>query len=298
MSHRVRRGYILITTLFAIAISVILMVGVANRSLALARRASERTTELQIRWGGASIERAAFDRAGAILSRELVLDTVSGGGVRMIPRAYQLETIRLSGTVYDIELFDEQAKMNLNLFANSRSIEKTEALLKERVPALQFDGSIRLRPADENYSLSIRRQSPFDSWGQIANFENHDSIDAINTIRALSQDFTMWGEGGRLQFHAASDWSLDTTAALAIGKRESGNLVELRNGDPGVPIADILDRLALGRDRREKLESILTEQSNTFSLWLRAQRGIYVQTRYVVRDGVSDSTFRTYVISW
>src|SRR5690349_6208254 len=106
-------------TLVLIAITGLLLAGLARRSMQLALDAAEAQQELQRRWGGITCQRYAFKHADRLLSEPAVAidDQNALPPTRLKYASFQLE---LGGVRFDLLLADENAKANLNTIYERR----------------------------------------------------------------------------------------------------------------------------------------------------------------------------------
>lgn len=287
-----RDGYVLVVTLVLIVIATVLLAGLARYSLRTALISQQTEEQLQLKWGQASIERVTLSNPESILSQPIVLDE----GV--VAERQQLSVrdgeITLGGTQFEIRVGDEQAKMNVNLWDVNRTDVELKRLLREFACR---DSAVQLSPIESVTQDS--NSTRYQSFGQLIDSQAiaNPSLAAAST-RETTQYLTCWGEGGRINLHSALDEALVETASLAIGRGEAEKLVELRNANPSLQKSEVLDRMQLRYDQREKLDSLLVDKSRAWSVWIRAVKRERETDRFVVKEQIGSSSHRVFVFTW
>lgn len=287
-----REGYVLVVTLVLIVIATVLLAGLSRYSLRTALISQQAEEELQLKWGQASIERVALSNPEAILSQPIMLD--EGVPAERQQLAIRDGELTLGRTQFDIRVADEQAKINVNLWDVNRSDMELRRLLQEFAGR---DSAIHLSPID---SVSGDGSSTrYQSIGQLIDSQGYaNPSSAAAKTREATRYLTCWGEGGRINLHSASDDALVETASLAVGRGEAEKLVELRNANPTLRKAELLNRMQLRLEKREKLDALLVEESRAWSVWIHATNRSRATDRFVVKEKIGSSSNRVFVFSW
>ncbi|MEQ1905319.1 MAG: hypothetical protein ABL888_14110 [Pirellulaceae bacterium] len=302
--RRHRRGYILVTTVLLIAIAGLLLAGVARRSLMAALDVKQAQDELQIRWGEASCQRLVFRRAPFILKKQVESKSLKpkrrdeGEEIPSVevPIPRRAAAIELGGIEFQLQIADEQAKANLNRVLVERSDEAAIEIMRTLAASSDLP-SIFFRK-NKNFDLSPRKAA-FESWGQVFESTDTNSVLLAEQLRLSTQRLTLWGPDGKLHFAAADDETLAEIAKLAISPAEAGKLVEMRAKSPDALSAQFLNSLGLNAKKRTKLESLLTDSSRCYSLWITSKDSAgTVRSKLIVQDTIDESTKRIHVSIW
>ena len=309
MNRRRRRdGYILLMTLVLIAITGLLMAGMARRSMQLALDAAEAQQQLQQRWGGITCQRYAFQHADRLLSDDTVwragdvspLMAQEESGASQPPLATRLKyasfQLELGGVRFDLLLADENAKANLNTIYERRDRTFLYQAL-QRMSGVQAHLPIHLRPAVQPEQEA--RQTAFRSWGQIFDMTSEEArqVDVADVLAESSRHMTCWGNG-RLHFAVASDESVREVAGLAISRLKVGQLLEARREQPGRGFQALLPDLELTQAQGDQLLELLADNSFCQSLWLTISTGAARETSFIVRESDAEGNAQVSVWEW
>ena len=270
-SHK-RKGYVLLMVLMLLVIASLLSVGIARRSIELARSVALQDQELQTRWGRISVRTAVLNRAEILLrSRELR----RGGPVASIET-----TIRLGDEQIHLLLSDEQAKLNLNLVARLQSLPAVRRSVS-RLTEGEFFANLRPNP-----SASSERTDPpaFDGWGSVYDLSPVLSArsDDLRLPNRLGKQLTCWGNGA-LRLNRASPMVFREFCEQVVSPETAVTLVTLRNRNPEWNLDRLIQATAPGNEERRLLRRYLTDRSRTHSLWT-----------IIVREQGNDRTKRSW----
>lgn len=266
-----RRGYALVMTILLIAIATLLLAGIASQSFLLATETLQAQEDLQRRWGTITCQQAILARANLILAgaNHDTANTTQPPNPQTQnpqtpPRGRLATQLPLGNLTFDVLLADEQAKVNLNTLYAWRGREEAERAVKAHARATaRID--VRSRP----YRTTADGRFPaFDSWGQVFaqdHWHRHGSIPAA--IAEATTELTCWGDG-KLHVGLASDEALKEIAQLAVNQRTVQQLLDARRANPAGTLTEILEPLRLRSNDRQRLEELLTDQSDCYSLWL------------------------------
>lgn len=282
-----RRGFVLLTVLVVLALTALVLAGIARHSLRLVLDAQAGRRRLQARWAVTSLREGVLPRASELLDRAADgIDSAGEGNER--PPARLAGSVELDGVRYDLLLADDQAKINLNVLLRERDRDAVGRLVRARRTGRA--PPVRLRP------LEAPRQATglpaFGSWGQVFALERVPAAEAAERLAASTGELTCWGTG-RLNLRRASDEAVECVAGLAVNRRTAARLNELRRKFPEESPASLVNRLALRRERREQLLDLLADRSGCYSLWIRGGGG----SQFAVVEsgpggGATLSTFR------
>ena len=262
-------------------------------------RVKQEAEELQIKWGEASCQRLALANAGRILTRRISVKSDDSSESRpvQVKIPYQKTSTILGVYQFDILLSDEQAKANVNLLSVNRSEAKTRQLVQELLTGVD-DIPIMLRKGSPNRSGIQRNQ--FHSWGQVFDLATQESNSYNGAILEDStKRVTLWGPAGKLHFEAADEMTLRIIASLALTGTKANELIELRNEHPDKQLKDIVDMMELNLRERERLNQVLTDRSQCYSVWVTSGNArSRIRRTLVVSDTIGNSARRIYSWKW
>ena len=279
--HRKRRrkGYVLLMTMLAIALSSLALVGFASFSLNHAVETRMLKGELQQKWGAASIERVAFANSDRLLNRTIV-DRETGEQTHK-PLRSQNAYFLLGEFEFAVSFEDESAKLDLNqVLKLSRSEAATESIIAEFV---DFDGlPIFLRPLDAEFQRT-KKEDALESWGQV--FELSAGNENAGGIRQATRELTCWSS--KMNYRTASDETLYEFCSLIGGQTAAGQLVSERQRAPELPLEKVLEEIHISKRVQASLQSALVESSHSQSVWIRGVGAGTKSDRFVVRESIS-----------
>ena len=280
-----RSGYVLLMVLASTALVGLLLLGIAQRSLELARQAQESAGALQSRWGNLSLQHVVLDRAERHLAeaRRQQDFLASRQGTSLTPRRVGRISgrITLGETTFRWILADEQAKLNLNTLVASRGNAFARGLLRQHFSA-DLAGS--LSPV-WNSGPKSDTITPLQSWGQIVDFSRLGQANSIYERLLTEGDmFTCWSPGGQVSYHNASDEVLQEVVRLGTNSSIAIEIVQLREDYPDKPLEEVLDLADTRDEQRSRLLTLLTEYSSSHSLWILSAQHTQQRERLVVRE--------------
>lgn len=256
-----RNGYVLLMTLALLVIAALSQAGLARRSLQAALASSEAQRDLQRRWAASSCRDFLLPQAEAIF---IQLEEQAEQSSRRWPTPHSLEAvIRLGDLDVSIVLSDEDAKTNLNALHSKKPANVHLALMQYSSTGLVPE----LRP-DMSREAKLRKRS-FATWGQVFPIASVLSLpDGWERLTKASSDLTCWGDG-KPNIRRASDKTLETVAATAVGGAGARKLLEVRRSQKeDLLLADLLESLELRRADQLKLRSVLSDRSSCYGLWV------------------------------
>ena len=275
-----RGGFVLLLVLVLIALAGLMAAGMARTSLRLALESLDAVEELQRRWGARSCELCLFPQAEYILAkREAELRRLNRP-----ERVHQfVVTIELNDVTFDVTVADEDAKLSLNALAATCSDPEVTSIVRSLVgKTARFPPAIRLRPdRDRLVEGPLRTAGPernaveapsapvdlFHSWGQV--FALHEPMEAPRprAVATATSNLTCWG-AGRLNVRRASDEALERLCSEIAGPDAGRRVLKLRREQPLLKPTELLSQLQMNVEQRRRLESLFTDQSSCYSLWI------------------------------
>lgn len=272
-----RQGYVLVMSVFVLAIVGLLLTSIASHSLNLATEAAIAKRSLQDKWAIASCQKYGIENA-----RRLLDDGE--------PLAVSASTIRLNGSQIDIVLADESAKLDVNVLYNNTNEAKTRSVVRDLSDSNELVP--RIRPLDQDYRDA--RNDPFEAWGQV--FRCHEYVeDFPYKLFEATQRLTCWSK--RLNYRSASKEVLQESIKAIAGGATAQRLTRKLKENSDSPTSELIGSVADGRNR-EKLTRLLTNRSTSQSVWIRMRRGESVSSTLTVNEQLTGSINRIYSFSW
>lgn len=262
--RRSDRGFVLIMVLVILALAASILVSIASRSLEQALVAIDQQESLQRRWGALSCRRVVLGEAAAILEQLNRQDADSEQHSREPINNLSMAVV-LGGIRFNLLLADEDAKLNVNaLYTHFEENRRQVRRALRNVIGGNVQVVVHLRPAADDEA-----SRPFDSWGQVFALEqlSHNGL-VPDQIAHASRHLTLWGQGP-LNVRRASAGVIDELCRIARRREAARLLIELRDEDSGMQLDSVLSELKLRRSEQETFSSLLAENSETFSLWIR-----------------------------
>jgi hypothetical protein len=261
-----RRGYVLVMTIALIALSGLVLVGIARQGLTVAFRAVSAEEELQRRWGALSCQRALLSRAPEIFEFEVDARPTDGGG-RGFDTAQLAGSWMLGGMSFRWTLADEDAKVNVNTVFALRGMQGATELVRDFARSdARMAPEVFLRP--HRKETVAEETTPFEGWGQVFALDRvRKGVSAPSEIAAATARITCWG-GGLLNVHRASDAALNRLCGLVVGDNVTRRLQLLRQQRANMEISNMLHELGLREAERNALQQLLTDNSDYYSLWI------------------------------
>jgi len=251
---RRRRGYVLLLTLLAIALSSLVLIGFAELSLNHAIESNMVQDDLQRKWGAVSIQRVGFDEARNILQP---FDTETE---TTYPIANSFTTIELGGKTFEALLADESSKADINLILDLRSEQETESIVEELSNNSRLE--VDIRPF-ENPRIAI--EDDIECWAQV--FRNRgEPVTPVETM-ASTRFLTCWSP--RLNYQTAPDDVLLQVVSVVAGPAAGNQMVSQREKSPELSPEEAIEQINLGSDSKAKLRQLLVKNSHSQSLWIR-----------------------------
>lgn len=264
-----RHGFVIVMVLVLIVLAGLILAGTARYSLRLALEAAESQEDLQLRWGLFSCQQAYAARSSVIFAH--LRDQGAEASVPVAGARDLRPALKLGELHFDLQLADENCKLNLNSFYHEGDRQTVGQLVREMG---NHSLPVVLRPY--RMTNSDRFYPAFDSWGQVFALDRAGTSDLNDSIprrlaRATGQ-LTCWGDG-RLNVLWAPKECVEQVCRLSGEDRTASRLLELRSQVSPPKLREMLDSLQVRETQRRQLEQMLTDRSRCFSLWIAASNG-------------------------
>ena len=282
-----RRGMILLTTIAAIVIVSLALVGLTRRSLRLHSESIKVVSTLQHKWARRSVASALLRRSREILipeSSHQVYEPLSG-------------TVQLGDCECEFILDDETRKVNLNAVYQTKPSAVTETIGSLNSTAGQF---VQLRPTTAAASARNQREenddsipSVFQSWGQVFRINDLATNTAsISKLAALTGDVTCWGSG-QLCIRTAPYINVYAICKLVVSDRVAQRIAGAVEANPVQTLPVLLLQYVKSEEERQRLSKLLTQQPTTFSVWTLIKSPHFTTQEFTVMQVDADGTLRT-----
>lgn len=276
-----REGYLLLMVLVMLTIAGLLVAGIARRSMTQAVTCSQMQSELQGRWGSIACQRAILDRAEILLRKQ---EQRAQDDVRPLPRIER--TFQLGDIEFEILLFDEQAKLNLNRVFSEKGIQGVERILYQTAGGLST--YLVAEPTPHPAALpGVSFPPAFSSWGQVFSYEQSRVPGSTSqlpfSIANSTSEITCWGDG-RLNWHRASMATLENACRLLINPEVAKQVLEARAEDPLLDLGKLLKKIDVNRKEKRKLQNALSDRSTCHSLWIIMKDDVRQKIRLTIKQ--------------
>ncbi len=286
---RRKTGFVLVLILLLVVICGTVLASSARRCGQAALQAAAAQRDLQCRWGGSSSSLSLLSAADAVLE--------NARRPRQAPPAQATASITMGDMSFDLLLSDESAKANMNTLAQRYQADGAGLLASlDRLQA----GSRRMLPVD------LHAPPVGAATSQPARYESFDQVFVVRPEELVGPDAA--GVARRLTF-----WSQDRVnirrADMAVlrellqGRLNESQLVlldQFRCTTKDFTAADVLAHLELTEGQVDELNSLTTDVSDSFSVWVTARvAGRAWHHLYVLQAGAEGSTApRRWAYEW
>jgi hypothetical protein len=255
-----RPGFVLLVTLVLLTLAALAMVAVARAALNRAQSASEAQAELQRRWGTTSCQMVLIPKTETLLHRA---ELQQQQPVYLLHR-----TVLLGNDHFDLTLADESAKAKVAILMHEQGREQAELTIRRLSLNSALAGNVQLRweaarPGDPEPS----------SFGDVFDDAKPQLLCDHSQGDAPADLLTCWGDG-RVNFHRTSETILKEVCGNVLTLTQIQDLVQLRNEQPDLTLAQACSDLQFNDSMRNKAATVLTESPDCYSLWIdcRASR--------------------------
>jgi hypothetical protein len=286
-----RKGFVLVFTLFAISLSFLVLVLVAQTSLQRASRTIDRQRDLQSRWGMLSCQRFAFENRNVLLSETFPSDNPQSKSVTRYFKDFVIR-VELGNSTAEILVSEESAKANVNTIYQNVSDNQTEEILAE------VSGSraqlIHLRPIPDEYKSSPHA-GVFDSFDQVFDVSSENRL-SPNGMKLATKNLTCWS--ARLNVRTASDQAIKVILKPVIGPIFAERIVQARSNLPDASVDEILNEAGVSNEQNNRARRLLSDSADAHSVWVHFSDARRERYSFTVRRQFTDSIVRYYTFYW
>ena len=270
-----RSGYVLVMTVMLLAVTSLIVAGIARHSMFHATSARRDFDHLKQKWAVASCQKFCLTRGKQIL-------------IETRERRFDLN-IQLSGMLLHNRIEDESAKLDLNSIAEDVSEAELKSVIRD---ISSLNGlKIRLRPLSQNSNGGINRM--FQSWGQI--FES-SNVDYLAGIRTVSATLSCWGN--KLNVSNADEPVLRRSVKAIAGSIIAERMIRARQENPNSTLDQLLAEVEANDQQAAKLRSLLTSRSWATSVWTDAVSENKIESYFAVQELPVENIRRYQTIKW
>jgi hypothetical protein len=175
-------------------------------------------------------------------------------------------------------LTDEQAKLNVNrLLEQTNAVDAQAAVRQLLSPSLQAAGAgkarVQLRPLvmGGGSMLDGAVLPKVGAYGQFLECVTPRDLLGSAQRPGLAATVTCWGDG-RINIRRAPAAVMQQVCAGTLSRDETMALIKLRDDDLSQKLSALLDKdKAIDDKQKAKLQTVLTDESRCFGLWIVAQ---------------------------
>lgn len=278
-------GFILIMTLFVLAIVGMLLIALANHSMVTATDALSLRDEVERKWSQASCQRFALKNIDQFLTVPATEDQPAQL-LRENGFAIQLQDSR-----FDIQIEDESAKLDVNFIFENLSEVRTASLIREMSP-IDSGLIVRLRPNQARDAVNRR----FEGWGQVFSYAPETLVWQSPALADATKSLTCWSP--RLNVKTASDKTLLESAKLLVRANIAREIVDARKENEAASVKDLIAATSATAEQQQALTQYLADRSWCQSVSIRATHNGTQRTTQLYRKFYTSSIFRIQSYRW
>ena len=123
---------------------------------------------------------------------------------------------------------------------------------------------------DEENQITEDVPDAFRSWGEVFDLATLGESSGNNTsLQASTTNLTCWGSG-QLNFRRASDEAILALAQVVVQDGKARRVLQRYRGSPNASLSTLLLSEISDPRKQRQLQTIFSETSNNFSIWIDA----------------------------
>jgi hypothetical protein len=296
-----RAGYVLLMVLVLLIVLATALSSIATRTMQTTQEAVVAMAQLQQRIGMRSCQETFLMQAEFVFKRIDGLRLDGQGPAMPEGNRMAADAIVLGDQRFDLVLFDENSKVNLNTVYQNAGQQEVMRILRESLPptiarAIVFHPAVgstsgksrtpertskRGKGSESSSASDSKGESgesipaidpaippAFRSWGEIFDFGLLISQNPDKQVQLdFAKGFTLWGSG-QINIHRTTESQLSTVIGTVVPSAMARNIVtKLReNPDPSIDI--ILEKEVESLSQRKQLRTLLSPTSFAYSLFV------------------------------
>lgn len=300
-ARKTKPGFILLMVLAVLAVGGTMLAIAARRCGQDAIRAGAAQRDLQVRWGQVSCQATLLPVAGQLLQEQ------DDQRQPNCPAACEVrQSVTLGELTFTLIVGDENAKANVNVLNNQTGGENTlaaQAALRDSLAKLQADDlrplPAQLRPLDDSALDDSPRPIRYPTYDRVLAL-NHPFDLAGNSEdegAAIRRRMTCWGSG-QLNLRRAELPAMQAVLGPYLNNAQMALLDQARAA-PKSNVQTSLSQLQLTKSQMERVSPLVTDASDSCTLWIIAQGRNRSWYRLCVIDGSTpNEAFQQRVFVW
>ncbi len=281
-----RKGFVLMMTLFVLAIVGLLLISLANHSMVTATDALNLRRETERKWAKASCQRFVLDHIDDFL-------TTQGRDGNLVPIRQNRLTIYLNETAFEILIEDESAKLGINSLFEYSSRVKTAQIIRRLLPS-NSGLIVKLRPNNDETSDAINNR--FESWGQVFSLPADETGFLQSRLALATEKLTCWSD--RINVRTAPNSILTEAIKSIAGGSVASQIVSARNKTPQASASELINATGANQDKHKELTRLLSDRSWCQSVTIQTRRSGYTSTTQLFRKFYTSSIYRIQSYRW
>ena len=263
-----QHGYVLVMALLLIAMAGSVLVIMARRNVFEASDVKHAEFELKQRWATYSLSRSLLPQAGELIK---TFEEDNKDSDKEQPLKSIRFEVELGQTKYQMIVYDEQAKADVNqLLKNKSSTSDTAQAIRKLMEDSQIQNvpTIELKPYTWEKSPEIAKVY---TLGQVFNDVNPSKLLSTDPEQpAVLDELTCWTDG-KINFHTASPEALKAVCTPLVTRGQIDKLIAARKNNPEISLDAALTAAGIAKNNLEKIKPLFTDQSIFYSVWVTAQ---------------------------
>jgi hypothetical protein len=294
-------GFVLLMALAILVIAGTILAASARRCCRRAIDAGSAQRDLQVRWGGLTLQAVCGAAAEELLEEASAkLDQ---------PVSFTVRQLALGGMTFHVVVCDEQAKANVNMLTKLAGDRGVSSSLMELQSGSAQALHVVTRPDDLPKDTTTTAPASatalpmvYGSYEQLFEFTHPSELFERGSLRpAAVRHVTCWGSG-RLNFKRAERAAMREVLAGSLDESDLANILTFRRKQPDCTLGELLRELNLPGPKAQAASERLTDSSTCHALWIVAEMA-EVPTRkwyrlFVTQAGGTQGDEQQWVCQW
>ncbi len=297
----IRTGYVLLMVLVLLVVLATALSSIATRSMRTTQEAVVAVAQLQQRVGLESCQKTFLLQAEFVFKKMDEMRRNGQGPASPEANRMVADAITLGEQRFDLVLFDENAKVNLNTLNQNAGQQEVMKVLRETLPA-SIARTIAFHPAQGSTTSPTRTREPssasnkgqekssasgsnletgeseaandppmipaFRSWGEVFDFGMLIGQSPEKQVQLeFAKSFTLWGSG-QINIYRATDSQIMSLLGTVVPTALARKIVTKLKESPDPNIDTILEKEVESPKNRKQLRALLSPTSFAFSLFI------------------------------
>jgi type II secretory pathway pseudopilin PulG len=281
-----RQGFVLLMTLFVLAIVGLLLISLANHSMVAATDAVSLRKETEQKWAQASCQRFVLNNLDNLLSQE-------GEDGKRIPLAQAQLGFVLNDTAFDILVEDESSKLGVNFLFENAGRMKASQIIREYT-STDSKLIVDLSPQESEDTTVVN--DVFEGWGQVFSIPSTKARESSSLIFNATRELTCWSK--RINIKTAEDHVLRDAVELVAGGGIASQLIDARSSNPSSSLSEMIQATGASERQIQELGGILSDRSWCQSITIQSRGSSYNRTTQIFRKYYTPTVYRIQSYRW